>query len=290
VSERTDKHSPVSEHADAVRAGTKAARDTAPPAPEPLPVEVFDSHCHLDILKTPVAEVIAAGRAVGITRAVTVGYDLESSRWCAEAAASYDGVYAAVAIHPNDAGKATDEVLEEIAGLAALPYVRAIGETGLDYYRDWADTDDQQRSFRAHIEIAKSTGKALVIHDRDAHDDVLRVLKEEGAPEQVVFHCFSGDREMARVCAERGYVMSFAGNVTFKNAGDLREAAKVVPADQLLVETDAPYLTPMPYRGRPNAPYLIPLTARCLAEVRRVDLGELCAAISATGERVFGAW
>lgn len=268
----------------------KAARDAAPPAPEPLPAEVFDSHCHLDILKTPVSDVVAAGRAVGIARAVTVGYDLDSSRWCAEAAAFYDGVYAAVAIHPNDAGKATDEVLEEIAGLAALPYVRAVGETGLDYYRDWADTDDQRRSFRAHIEIAKTTGKALVIHDRDAHDDVLRVLEEEGPPEQVVFHCFSGDREMAKVCAERGYVMSFAGNVTFKNAASLREAAKVVPADQLLVETDAPYLTPMPYRGRPNAPYLVPLTTRCLAEVRSDDLGELCATISRTGERVFGAW
>jgi TatD DNase family protein len=272
------------------RSEGKAARDAAPPAPEPLPAEVFDSHCHLDILKTPVADVVAAGRAVGIARAVTVGYDLDSSRWCAEAAAFYDGVYAAVAIHPNDAGKATDEVLQEIAGLAALPYVRAVGETGLDYYRDWADTGDQRRSFRAHIEIAKATGKALVIHDRDAHDDVLRVLEDEGAPEQVVFHCFSGDREMAEVCAERGYVMSFAGNVTFKNAAGLREAAKVVPADQLLVETDAPYLTPMPYRGRPNAPYLVPLTARCLAEVRGDDLGELCATISRTGERVFGAW
>lgn len=267
-----------------------ASREAAPPPPEPLPVEVFDSHCHLDILKTPVPEVVAAGRSVGIARAVTVGYDLPSSRWCTEAAAFNDGVYAAVAIHPNDAGKATDEVLTEIAELAALPHVRAVGETGLDYYRDWAKADDQRRSFRAHIDIAKRTGKALVIHDRDAHDDVLSILAEEGAPEQVVFHCFSGDREMAKVCADRGYVMSFAGNVTFKNAGDLREAAKVVPADLLLVETDAPYLTPVPHRGRPNAPYLIPLTARCLAEVRDADLGELCAAIAATGERVFGTW
>ncbi|GLY73463.1 TatD family hydrolase [Actinoallomurus iriomotensis] len=269
---------------------SRESREAAPPPPEPLPADVFDSHCHLDILKTPVPEVLAAARSVGIRRAVTVGYDLASSRWCAEAAATRDDVYAAVAIHPNDAGDATDEVLEEIASLAALPHVRAVGETGLDYYRDWADQGDQHRSFRAHIDIAKRTGTALVIHDRDAHDDVLRILAEEGPPEQVVFHCFSGDREMAKVCADRGYVMSFAGNVTFKNAGDLREAAEVAPPDLLLVETDAPYLTPVPYRGRPNAPYLVPLTARCLAEVKGMDLGELCETISRNGERVFGAW
>jgi TatD DNase family protein len=262
----------------------------APPPPEPLPVEVFDSHTHLDILKTPVPEVMATARSVGIRRAVTVGYDLASSRWCAEAAAGHDDVYAAVAIHPNDAGDATDEVLEEIASLAALPHVRAVGETGLDYYRDWAEVGDQQRSFRSHIEIAKRTDKALVIHDRDAHDDILRILAEEGPPDKVVFHCFSGDREMAKVCADRGYVMSFAGNVTFKNAADLREAAEVAPPELLLVETDAPYLTPVPFRGRPNAPYLVPLTVRCIAEVKHLDLGELCATISATGERVFGAW
>lgn len=262
----------------------------APPPPEPLPVEVFDSHTHLDILKTPVEEIMAAARSAGIRRAVTVGYDLPSSRWCAEAAAAHDDVYGAVAIHPNDAGNATDEVLAEIADLAALPHVRAVGETGLDYYRDWARPDDQQRSFRAHIDIAKRTGKALMIHDRDAHDDVLRVLAEEGAPDQVVFHCFSGDREMAKICADHGYVMSFAGNITFKNAGDLREAAEVAPPELLLVETDAPYLTPVPYRGRPNAPYLVPLTTRCLAEVKGLDLDELCAEISRTGERVFGPW
>jgi TatD DNase family protein len=261
-----------------------------PPLPEPLPVEVFDSHCHLDILEVPVTEVLAAGRSVGIRRVVTVGYDLPSSRWCADTAASHDDLYAAVAIHPNDAGDATEDVLADIARLAALPHVRAVGETGLDYYRDWADVEDQRRSFRAHIDIAKRTGKALVIHDREAHDDVLRILAEEGAPDKVVFHCFSGDREMAKVCADRGYVMSFAGNVTFKNAGDLREAAVVVPTDLLLLETDAPYLTPVPYRGRPNAPYLVPLTARCLAEVKGADLAELCAAVAANGERVFGPW
>jgi TatD DNase family protein len=265
-------------------------REAAPPPPEPLPVEVFDSHCHLDIIKTPVPEILAAGQAVGIRRAVTVGYDLASSRWCAEAAAAHDDVYAAVAIHPNDAGNATDEVLDEIASLAALPHVRAVGETGLDYYRDWAEAGDQHRSFRAHIDIAKRTGKALVIHDRDAHDDVLRILAEEGAPDKVVFHCFSGDRDMAKVCADRGYVMSFAGNVTFKNAGDLREAAAITPLDQMLVETDAPFLTPMPYRGRPNAPYLIPLTVRALAQATGSDEDEVAAAVAATANRVFGSW
>ena len=261
-----------------------------PPPPEPLPADVFDSHCHLDILKTPVPEIVAAGRSVGIRRVVTVGYDLESSRWCASAAEEHEDVYGAVAIHPNDAGDATDEVLTEIASLAALPHVRAVGETGLDYYRDWADKDDQQRSFRAHIDIAKRTGKALVIHDRDAHDDVLRILEEEGAPDQVVFHCFSGDAEMAKVCADRGYVMSFAGTVTFKNAGALREAAAVAPAELILVETDAPYLTPMPYRGKRNAPHLVPLTVRCIADVKAADLTGLCETIAANGERVFGAW
>ena len=265
-----------------------SARDEVPPTlPEPLPAEVFDSHCHLDILKTPVPEVVAAGRSVGIRRVVTVGYDLASSRWCAEAAAAHDDVYAAVAVHPNDAGDATDEVLGEIAELAALPHVRAVGETGLDYYRDWAGPDDQRRSFRAHIDIAKRTGKALVIHDRDAHDDVLRILAEEGAPDQVVFHCFSGDAEMAKICADNGYVMSFAGNVTFKNAGDLREAAKVAPADLLLVETDAPYLTPVPHRGRPNAPYLVPLTVRAIAAAADIGEDDIAVAVTATARRVF---
>jgi TatD DNase family protein len=262
-------------------------REAAPPPPEPLPVEVFDSHCHLDILKSPVPEVVAAGRSVGIARVVTVGYDLPSSRWCAEAAATHDGVYGAVAIHPNDAGKATDDVLDEIAELAAQPGVRAVGETGLDYYRDWAEADDQRRSFRAHIDIAKRTGKALVIHDRDAHDDVLRVLAEEGAPERVVFHCFSGDRAMAEVCADRGYVMSFAGNVTFKNAGDLREAAAVAPADLLLVETDAPYLTPQAVRKHRNQPAFVAHTAAFVAELRGVSLAELGALVERNAERVF---
>lgn len=280
-----------------------------PAAPEPLSAPVFDSHCHLDIMVgdrqassgDPVAQAAQAAsasvrsilddaRAVGVTRLVTIGYDLPSSRWNAEVAAAHQDVYAGVAIHPNEAGAATPEALAEIEALARRPEVRAVGETGLDYFRDWAAKDDQHASFRAHIEIAKRTGKALVIHDRDAHDDVLRVLAEEGAPPVVVFHSFSGDAGLARACADAGYFMSFSGPVTYKNAGYLREAAKVAPVELMLVETDAPYLPPVPHRGKPNAPYLVPLTLRCLAEVKGVHPDELCRAISANGVTVFGQW
>lgn len=261
-----------------------------PPLPERLPVDVFDSHCHVDIVETPVTEQLASAKAAGVTRIVTIGCDLPSSRFAVETADEFDDVYAAVAIHPNETSRISAAVLDDIAGLAAHPKVRAIGETGLDYYRDWAPVRDQQESFRGHIEIAKRTGKALVIHDRDAHEDVLGTLLEEGAPEKVVFHCFSGDARMAGVCAERGYAMSFAGNVTFKNAEPLREALKTAPLDLVLVETDAPFLTPIPHRGKPNASYLIPHTVRAMAEIKGVDLAELCAAIAANGERIFGSW
>lgn len=263
---------------------------TPPPAPEPLGVPVPDSHCHLDLLDEPVGDVVAAAQAVGIDRVVTIGIDVPSSQWCAEVAAAHPDVYAAVAIHPNEAHTADEAAWAEIARLAALPRVRAVGETGLDYYRTTATPEQQQESFRRHIAIAKQTGTALVIHDRQAHDDVLRLLAEEEAPERVVFHCFSGDAELARRCADLGYVMSFAGNVTFKNAQDLRDAAAVAPADLLLVETDAPFLTPMPHRGAPNAPYLVPLTVRALASVRGDDLDGLSATLARTAERVFGPW
>jgi TatD DNase family protein len=261
-----------------------------PPLPERLPRPVFDSHCHLDLLDVPVPRALAAAHAVGVRQIMTIGTDLRSSRWATQAAREHGDVYAGVAIHPNDTTGISDDVLDDIAELALLPQVRAIGETGLDYYRDWAPQADQHRSFRAHIEIAKRVGKTLVIHDREAHEDVLRLLAEEGAPDRVVFHCFSGDAEMAGVCAERGYVMSFAGNVTFKNAGDLREALAVAPLELLLVETDAPFLTPVPHRGKPNASYLIPHTVRFMAEVKGVEPAELCEAIAATGERLFGPW
>jgi len=198
-----------------------------------------------------------------------------------------------VALHPNEAGegRATEEALAEIDRLAALPRVRAVGETGLDRYRTGPEGwPAQEASFRAHIRIAKDRGVALVIHDRDAHDEILRVLEDEGAPEHTVFHCFSGDAEFAKACVERGYVLSFAGTLTFGNAGYLREAAALAPVDQLLVETDAPFLTPMPHRGRPNASRLVPHTVRALAEVTGVDLDELCHHLTTTAERVFGTW
>jgi TatD DNase family protein len=266
------------------------------PAPEPLPRDALDAHCHLDLIEQPVTEVLAAAHAAGIRRVITVGVDVASSRWSAQCSASHDGVYAAVAIHPNQTADAADSssqresVLAEIASLAELPQVRAIGETGLDYYRDYASPRTQQEFFRAHIDIAKRSGKALMIHDRDAHDDVLRILDEEGPPEQVIFHCFSGDAAMAKRCAEAGYVISFAGNVTFANAPGLREAAAAAPADLLLVETDAPFLTPVPHRGKPNSPALVAHTVRCVADVKGMDVGEWCAQLSATGERVFGRW
>lgn len=261
----------------------------APPAPQPLPVDVADSHCHLDIMGVDVAEAVAAAQAVGVRRIVTVGVDVATSTWSADVAAAHADVAAAVAIHPNEAYSADDAALAAIAALADRPEVVAVGETGLDHYRDTATPEQQEASFRAHVAIAKATGKALVIHDRDAHEDVLRVLAEEGAPDAVVFHCFSGDAALARRCADAGYVMSFAGNVTFKSAGALREAAAAAPPDLLLVETDAPFLTPTPFRGRPNAPYLVPLTVRALAAVRREPVEEVAAAVAANAARVF-AW
>jgi TatD DNase family protein len=265
-----------------------------------LPVPVLDSHTHLDIVLADasggtlsVTGVIAAAKAVGVNRLVQVGIDVPSSQWAVETAEDHAAIVATVAIHPNEAPRLSnvDEALRAIENLAAHPRVRGIGETGLDTYRTGDDgRKAQEESFRAHIAIAKRHGKALVIHDRDAHADVLRVLDEEGAPDDVVLHCFSGDAEFAGECVKRGYVLSFAGTLSFKNAANLREAAAITPRDQLLVETDAPFLTPMPYRGRPNAPYLIPLTVRTLAETTQIPLDELCAAISATGERIFGPW
>jgi TatD DNase family protein len=272
------------------RSKPESRDQTPPPAPEPLAVAVMDSHCHLDIMGGDVDDALAAARAVGIDTVVQVGIDLPSSRWSAELAASYDSVWAAVALHPNEAGRgaATDEALREVEQLAALPQVVAVGETGLDHYRTGPDGHRaQEDSFRAHIAIAKRTGTALVIHDRDAHADVLRVLDEEGAPDRVVFHCFSGDAAMAEICAARGWYMSFAGPVTFKANDGLRAAASVAPLELLLVETDAPFLTPMPYRGRPNAPYLVPLTVRSLAATKGVEVDALCSALAANGRRAF---
>jgi TatD DNase family protein len=280
----------------------REGRDGAPapadvPPPEPLPAEALDSHCHLEMIERPAtAEVLAAARAAGITRVVTIGTDLATSRWAAECAYGHAGLYAAVAVHPNETAAAASspeqrtEVLAQIAELALLERVRAIGETGLDYYRTYASPAVQRDWFRAHIAIAKQAGKALVIHDREAHEDVLEILEADGPPDKVIFHCFSGDAAMAKRCAEAGYVMSFAGNVTFKNAGALREAAASAPVDLLLAETDAPFLTPVPHRGKPNSPALVAHTVRALAEIKQIPVEDLCAQLMATGERMFGAW
>jgi TatD DNase family protein len=276
-------------------------RGEPPPSPEPLPSPAVDSHTHLDITldgdrrpdDAAVDAEVAAAVAVNVPRLVQVGVDVGSSRWSAELADRHPNVLAAVAVHPNEAGAgaADDEALAEIDRLAALPRVRAVGETGLDRYRTgpegWAA---QEAAFRAHIRIAKEHGVALVIHDRDAHEEILRVLDDEGAPEHTVFHCFSGNAAFARACVARGHVLSFAGTLTFGNAGYLREAAAVTPAGQLLVETDAPFLTPVPHRGRPNGSRLVPHTVRALAEVAGIEVAELCATLTATAERVFGPW
>jgi len=271
-----------------------------PPAPEPLGVAVADSHCHLDIGRDgsppTVDEALAAARAVGVTKIIQIGCDLPSAPWAAEVAAAYDDIWAGVALHPNEApriGLDPDRDLEAayalIDDLAALPQVVAVGETGLDYFRTGDEgRATQQDSFRRHIAMAKAHDKALVIHDRDAHDDVLRILVEEGAPDRVVLHCYSGDAAMAVTCAERGYYLSFAGTVTFANASSLREALAVTPVDRVLVETDAPFLTPAPHRGRTNASYLVPVTMRVMAEVRGDDLETLCAAVDSNTSNAFG--
>jgi len=272
-----------------------------PPAPDPLPIPVVDNHTHLDISRDGEArpdlqQAIDEAAAVGVPRMVQIGCDLPGARFTVEVIDRYPALLGGVALHPNEAPRLQargelQDAYAEIEWLAAHPRVRVVGETGLDYFRTGPEgVGVQQDSFRWHIDLAKRTGKALQIHDRDAHDDVLRILEEEGAPDNTVLHCFSGDIAMARECVARGYVLSFSGTVTFKNAAGLRDALAVTPLDQLLVETDAPYLTPSPHRGATNASYLVPLTVRSMAGVLNVDVPSLCTAIAATSERVYGPW
>ncbi len=270
-----------------------------PPAPEPLPHPVVDNHCHLEMTldgtdELPPGQALEASAAVGVPRIVQIGCELDSARWSVEVASAHESIVAGVALHPNEAPRLAargtfDETWAEIQRLAEHRAVRAVGETGLDHFRTGEDgRAAQEHSFRLHVDLAKRLGKTLVIHDRDAHDDVLRVVDDEGAPERVVMHCFSGDVDFARACLDRGFWLSFAGTVTFKNAGYLREALAVAPADRLLVETDAPFLTPVPYRGRPNASYLVPLTVRLMAEERGADLETLCRQVEANTFEAFG--
>lgn len=270
------------------------------PAPEPLPVPCVDAHAHIEIVANTsfdspeVRTVIEDAARAGVDRIVQVGYSAEQSQWGANLAALYDGqVLAAVALHPNEAPvvEDLDADLAIIEALAHQPRVRAIGETGLDYFRTPPELRArQQESFKWHIDLAKRTKKALVIHDRDSHEDVLSVLLEVGAPEKTVFHCFSGDVEMAKKCIERGYILSFAGTVTFKNAPALREALAITPIDQILVETDAPFLAPTPHRGALNSPAQIATIVRAMAEERNTDLAEFATALSNNAERIFGSF
>jgi len=270
------------------------------PLPEPLPVTTVDAHAHMEIItdtapdSQEVEDVINEARSVNVDRIVQVGYSAEQSRWCVAAAEKWNtSVLAAVALHPNEAPIVADLEADwaVIAELAKHPRVRAIGETGLDYFRTPPELRArQQESFKWHIELAKKTNKALIIHDRDSHDDVLSVLLEVGAPEKTIFHCFSGDVEMAKTCIDRGYILSFAGTITFKNAPALREAVKLVPITQLLAETDSPFLAPMPHRGAGNTPAQIATIVRAMAIERQSDIGELAFALGSNAERLFGSF
>lgn len=270
------------------------------PLPEPLPVPTVDAHAHIEIVTNEapdsdaVRKVLDDAKSVNVDRIVQVGYSAEQSQWCVDMANAFPGrVLAAVALHPNEAPivdnlEADWAIIEK---LAQEPRVRAIGETGLDYFRTPPELRArQQESFKWHIDLAKRTNKALVIHDRDSHEDVLSVLLEVGAPEKTVFHCFSGDVEMAKTCIDRGYILSFAGTMTFKNAPALREAVKLVPHNQLLVETDSPFLAPTPHRGALNTPAQIANIVRAMAAERGEDVAELATALSVNAERIFGSF
>lgn len=274
-----------------------------PAAPEPLEVAIYDNHCHLDFVfdedlgAMPWSENLDIAQSVGIKGVVQVGVTLESSKWSAELATKDVRVLAAVALHPNEAPlyenlENLNAAIAEIEALAKQPRVRAIGETGLDFFRTDGDNSIalQQHSFEEHIRIAKENNIALMIHDRDAHDEVVATLKRVGAPEKVVFHCYSGDTDLAQTCIDNGWYMSFAGNITIKRNQHLRDSLALAPKELILIETDAPFLAPEPFRGRPNAPYLVPVTARFMAEVRGQDLSDLCAQLASNTEAVYGDW
>lgn len=268
------------------------------PIPTPINTKTVDSHAHLELIHNSEAdsplikETLAQATEVGVDRVVQVGYSAEQSIWSVKCAEAFPGqVLAAVALHPNEAPVVDDleKDLKVIDELASHPRVRAIGETGLDFFRTAVELRDKQSySFKRHIKMAKAHNKALVIHDRDSHQAVLDILSQEGAPDNTIFHCFSGDLKMAKECVANNYILSFAGTITFKNAPELRAAAAIVPINQLLVETDSPFLAPMPNRGSLNTPAQIPNTLRVLADVRGESVDYLAGAISENAERIFG--
>lgn len=271
-----------------------------PPAPAPLPYSIVDNHTHMDLLDGDVAitakDALDTGEALGIGAIVQVGCDVPSSLYAVRAAHTDPRVLAAVALHPNEAPKLAeagqlDAALDVIASLAGDERVRALGETGLDYFRTGEEgREAQEYSFRRHIQLAKKHSKAVQIHDRDAHDDVVRILLDEGAPKTVVFHCYSGDADLADICNEHGWYMSFAGTVTFKNSKGIQESLRRARRELILAETDAPFLTPHPFRGRPNASYMTNYTVRYMAEHLGADLGELCRDIRANSVATYGSW
>ena len=274
-----------------------------PAAPEPLEVAIYDNHSHLDFVfdedlgAMPWNENLDIAQSVGIKGVVQVGVTLESSKWSAELATKDARVLAAVALHPNEAPlyenlQNLNAAIAEIEKLAAQPRVRAIGETGLDFFRTEGENSIalQKYSFEEHIRIAKENNIALMIHDRDAHEEVVSTLKRVGAPDKVIFHCYSGETDLAQICIDNGWYMSFAGNITIKRNQHLRDSLSMAPKELILIETDAPFLAPEPFRGRPNAPYLVPVTARFMATVRGEDINELCAQLALNTETVYGDW
>jgi TatD DNase family protein len=279
---------------------TESKKREYPPLPEKLTTTTVDAHCHLDIededIFMSVEDSLAKAKAVGITGIVQVGVDVASSKWAVKTAKEFSQIHATVALHPNDAPlialekgeSALDEAIAEIAELAKEDVVKAIGETGVDFYRTSEEGRDfQEKSFRAHIQIANKLNKPVMVHDRDAHLDALRILDDEKA-QQVIFHCYSGDKEFAQELVKRGWYLSFAGTCTFKNAQNLREALQVIPLENVLVETDAPFLTPMPYRGYPNSSYMIPLTLATMAKEMNVDINTVADATRTNAEKLFG--
>ena len=279
---------------------TESKKREYPPLPEKLTTTTVDAHCHLDIededIFMSVEDSLAKAKAVGITGIVQVGVDVPSSRWAVKTAKEFSQIHATVALHPNEAPvialekgeRALDEAIAEIAELAKEDVVRAIGETGVDFFRTSEEGRAfQEKSFRAHIQIANKLNKPVMVHDRDAHLDALRILDDEKA-QQVIFHCFSGDKEFAQELVKRGWYLSFAGTCTFKNAQSLRDALQVTPLENVLVETDAPFLTPMPYRGYPNSSYMIPLTLATMAQEMNVDINTVADATRINAEKLFG--